>query len=170
MKDPRDHPRTPLAHGHVSSYSPVATGGVSGVVIGGLQCRVGASVLPEGVSVTVALGEDDARPLTFPAVNVTRWCAETSVLIEVTLEAPVRDELRIRSPMLVGDCARVMALFREFANGTSSFVIAVASSPSALAREEYALSRRATSDEVRMLLTALESAAGATMTSRDART
>lgn len=140
------------------SYSPQhAAPGTTCVSVGGEVVGVATA---GGGAVEVALGgEFGVR--SFAPADVTRWCAETSVLMEVTLETSVGDEVRIRTPMLVGAGGFCIALVRHDTTDGSDFVIAAAVSASAMARDEHVCALRASPDEARTLLAALESAAAA---------
>jgi hypothetical protein len=101
--------------------------------------------------------------------DVTRWCAETSVLIGVTFELTGGDEVRVRSPMLVDRRGIAIAIVRRIAGEGSELLIVLGASAADLARDRQLASIEATTKEVLAFLAALESAAAAARLSRDAR-
>ena len=123
----------------------------------------------DGGLIRVTFGAQLREPLDIAVTDVTRWCAETSVLIGVTLELTDGDEVRVRSPMLVDRRGVAVAIVRRITTEGSQLVIVIGDSAADLARDRQLASIEATAEEVRSLLAALESAAAAATSSRDAR-
>ena len=133
--------------------------------ISGLHDLVRVTPMPDGWVLVAFVREVDGA-LEVPASDVTQWCAETSVLMRVTFELAVGDEVRVRTPMLVGRRGRALVVVRQVTNEGSKLVVASAATTAELANGSYSSSIGVTPDEARSLLMALESAARAAMSPR----
>jgi len=111
-------------------------------------------------AVCIRFGGSSEIALLAPAGDVTHWCAETSVLLEVTLAVASGDELQIRSPMLVGADGRCMSIVRRVTDAGSELSLVVAASPTSMQRDSWELALGATRAELMDLLAALRGASG----------
>jgi hypothetical protein len=133
--------------------------------ISGLLDLVRITPMPDGwVQVTFVRGSDESFEVAAP--DVTRWCAETSVLMRVTFELAIGDEVSVRTPMLVGRRGGALAVVRQVTNEGSKLVVASAATTAELANGSRSSSIDVTLDEARSLLMALEGAARAAMSPR----
>jgi hypothetical protein len=147
-----------------SQYSPTPT---AGAAIFLRDCPVEIRIADEGVR--VAFGLVEPRRLAFTAQDVTRWCAETSVLMRVTFGLAAGDEVSVRAPMLLDRRGAALAVMRRSTTAGSCYAIAIAATSADLANERQLSSIDASLDEVQSFLMALESAAAAATLSRDAK-
>ena len=145
-----------------SPYSPDLTGVPT---ISGLLDLVRITPMPDGwVLVAFVRGSDET--LEVAASDVTQWCAETSVLMRVTFELAIGDEVRVRTPMLVGRRGGALAVVRQVTNEESKLIVASAATTAELANGSWLSNIDVTFDEARSLLMALEGAARAAMSPR----
>ena len=166
---PHTQPPALAEHDRPETYSPrvLGRGEVAALRVGAAEVLVGVG--GTAVVARFEVGEEHVEPLAFQGSDVTHWCSETSVLMEVTLDVAAGDEVSVRSPMLVGSGDRCLSLTRRIMSTGSELVVSVATSPGSMARSELLASVEATTEEVRLLLTALERAAVAATMPHGAR-
>ena len=111
--------------------------------------------------VCLRFGVSTAHPLAVAERDVTHWCAETSVLLEVTLVVTRGDELQIRSPMLVGEDGRCLAIVRRITEAGSEFSLALATSATAMQQDSRELTICLTASELKDVLAILRGASAA---------
>lgn len=169
MTEPRpSQPGPPRSVEVTPEHTPYETPSPSGAA----DVRAGGPMVHVSVSgpetIRIALDDDEETRDDFECAGVTRWCAETSALVEVTLDLAAGDDVRIRGPMLVGRGERCIAFARKITRTESELFIGVADSPGAMAREEHLATFGVSTAEGRRLLAVIGSAAAATR-SHDAR-
>src|SRR3954471_3921944 len=73
----------------------------------------------------VTFGRRDVEGLEIAVPDVTRWCAETSVLMRVTFELASGDEVAVRAPMLLDRRGVALAVVRQITCAGSRHSIAI---------------------------------------------
>jgi len=166
---PNNSPPALAEHDRSERYTPrvLGRGEIAALRVGAAEVLL--AVVGTEVVARFELAGRDVEPLALQGSDVTHWCSETSVLLEVTLEVAAGDEVSVRSPMLVGSGNLCMSLTRRITSSASELVVSVATSPGSMARSELLASVEATTEEVRLLLTALERAAVAATMPHGAR-
>jgi len=145
-------------------YSPATSGAATLYVQDHpVEIRIG-----DDRSISVIFGRPDLGRLEFTAADVTRWCAETSLLMRVTFGLAADDEVRVRAPMLVDRRGTAMAVVRRVTRAGSELVLAIAATSADLANDRHLSALDASLDEIRSLVVALENAAGVAKSPRDA--
>lgn len=159
MPKPSRHDETISKRPSVAPFSPTLadTPSSARLDVGGSSLEVSCD---HASAVCISFGGSPGIALLASPGDVTHWCAETSVLLEVTLAVASDDELQIRSPMLVGADGRCMSLVRRVTDAGSELSLVVAASASSMQRDSRELVLGATRAELMDLLAVLRGASG----------
>lgn len=111
-------------------FGPPATGALAPVELGGAVITIGRA--GDLVEIT-APSEGDAQPLRFARAAVERWCADAALLLGSSLDVDARDEVELRTPMLVALDGRCLALTRRITRTGSTVIVLRAASADRLA-------------------------------------
>lgn len=111
------------------------------------------------VQLAVSIG-GESRPLRFSASAVTRWCADARLLLGASLEVGARDEVELRTPMLVALDEQCIALVRRIGGGGSAISLLLTNSVEQIEGEGALRSGAAPMTAGDMLVAALRAAAG----------
>ena len=110
-------------------FGPPTTGAAAPVELGGT--RIDIVRVDEHVEITTADGE--ARPLRFGIPGVVRWCDDAALLLGSSLDVDARDEVELRTPLLVALDGRCLALSRRITSSGSTMMLLRAASEDRLA-------------------------------------
>jgi hypothetical protein len=144
---------------------PTASSNFATVALGSAVVEIDVKV-GQTVGIRTVRG-DTALSVVASASDVSRWCAETSALIDFTVGVAAGDESQVRGPMLVADSLECAALVKRMTVSGSEFRIILARSPTDMAAGSLVTSLAAGGDDVRAFVAALRGAASAAMSSRE---
>lgn len=148
-------PTTSRPKHELAAPPPREAGTIADLELGGARIEVAAEP-PADVELAIAT-KAEGRRLRFDAASVARWCADASLLLDASLDVAARDEVELRTPMLVAIDGECLALTRRITDAGSTVTLRVAT-----AAEHYALawsSAAAYPEAARALVDALARAA-----------